>query len=69
MNIRSQWFGDFIKWFFNASPNWVDERTSSQKAAGTPPRVNRRVASGDRRRDPVLRSASQRRIDRRGNCG
>jgi len=24
--MKNQWLGDFVKWFFNASPFWVDER-------------------------------------------
>jgi hypothetical protein len=26
MKTRASWLDDFVKWFFNASPVWVDER-------------------------------------------
>jgi len=26
MNPRMRWLSGFVKWFFNASPFWVDER-------------------------------------------
>jgi len=24
--MKTSWLDDFVKWFFNASPMWVDER-------------------------------------------
>jgi hypothetical protein len=24
--MKTQWLDDFVRWFFNASPFWVDER-------------------------------------------
>ena len=24
--MKTSWLDDFVKWFFNASPQWVDER-------------------------------------------
>lgn len=64
MKIRSQWLDDFMKWFFNASPMWVDERQGLMDGVDNEP-ANRRSLD-DRRRDPDSRD-SARHADRRSN--
>lgn len=56
--VRSGWFDDFVKWFFNASPVWVDERSMAREEASRSPRANRRTVD-DRRSHPDPRGASQ----------
>ena len=63
MKARTGWLDRFVKWFFNASPLWVDEREAEESR--TPPQRDRRAANGERRRNPESRqvnlSAQQRR--------
>ena len=54
MNSRSSWLDGFVKWFFNASPQWVDDQ---QPAQAEGPRRDRRAANGERRRNPEARQA------------
>ena len=56
MKISSQWLDDFVKWFFNASPVWVDPRSSVDDVTSLS--YNRRV-HGERRRDADTRGTSQ----------
>jgi hypothetical protein len=63
MNSRSRWLDGFVKWFFNASPLWVDERQPVH--AERPPR-DRRAANGERLRNPEARQAGLRAHQRRG---
>lgn len=54
MNLRSRWLNGFVKWFFNASPLWVDEReleATRVSAMPAAPRRERRAANGERRRE------------------
>lgn len=63
MKVRSQWLDDFMKWFFNASPMWVDERHAVMQGPHTE-LANRRTLA-DRRRDPDRDSFQP--ADRRSN--
>ena len=45
------WLDGFVKWFFNASPVWVDERDDARPTVDTSAPRERRV-HGDRRRRP-----------------
>ena len=57
------WLDGFVKWFFNASPVWVDERDDALPTVDTSLPRERRV-HGDRRRrlDPhgSLKAADRR---------
>jgi hypothetical protein len=54
MNSRSSWLDGFVKWFFNASPQWVDKQQPAQSEG---PQRDRRAANGERRRNPEARQA------------
>ena len=60
MNARARWFDDFVKWFFNASPMWVDERKILRATPQSGEPLNRRGPARDRRRGPDPRGARQR---------
>jgi len=32
--MKTQWLDDFVRWFFNASPFWVDERKIWRPTSG-----------------------------------
>ena len=54
MNSRARWLDGFVKWFFNASPLWVDEREAEamrDTMRRMPPLHDRRAANGERRRE------------------
>jgi hypothetical protein len=54
MNPRMRWLNSFVKWFFNASPLWVDEReveATRGRMSPLPPLRDRRAANGERRRE------------------
>jgi hypothetical protein len=61
---RNTWLDGFVRWFFNASPVWVDEHDDARPAIDTSTPRERRV-QGDRRRhaDPrgSLETADRRR--------
>jgi hypothetical protein len=57
MKAKGSWLDGFVKWFFNASPLWVDERTLPGDPFEPPVPRNRRVL-GDRRRHPDRREAT-----------
>jgi hypothetical protein len=48
---RNTWLDGFVKWFFNASPVWVDERDDARSPVDPDVPRERRV-QGDRRRRP-----------------
>ena len=53
--MSARWLDGFVKWFFNASPLWVDEReteASREAMRRVPPIRDRRAANGERRREP-----------------
>lgn len=50
MNVRSQRLEDFFKWFFNASPVWVDERSELDELPSRADRANRRCLEDRRQR-------------------
>jgi len=54
MNPRMRWLSGFVKWFFNASPLWVDERqveAMRDPVTRAAPLRERRAANGERRRE------------------
>lgn len=54
LKSRSRWLDGFVKWFFNASPLWVDERELEAMREPTrrvAPLRDRRAANGERRRE------------------
>jgi len=57
MKTRASWLDGFVKWFFNASPVWVDERDVVKEPFQDVPR-NRRVHA-DRRRHVEARDGTQ----------
>jgi hypothetical protein len=56
MKISAQWLDDFVKWFFNASPLWVDPRDGTNEAAG---HAHERRVQGERRRGAGDRGSSK----------
>jgi len=65
MKTRASWLDGFVKWFFNASPVWVDERDVAREPFETETAVPRdRRVQADRRRHadtPVGAPADRRR--------
>jgi len=53
---RDGWLDGFVKWFFNASPVWVDERHGTLPPVDASVPRERRV-HGDRRRRPDPRGS------------
>jgi hypothetical protein len=53
---HNTWLDGFVKWFFNASPVWVDERDDARSPVDTHVQRERRV-HGDRRRRPEPRGS------------
>ena len=66
MNVNAQtgWFDDFLRWFFNASPFWVDERKILRTPSIPHRGVERRANPRDRRRGQAPRTASMGYADR-----
>jgi hypothetical protein len=54
---RPQWLDDFVRWFFNASPVWVDERKLTNDGPSAPVENRRTVA--DRRHHEDSHGARQ----------
>ena len=59
MKARASWLDGFVKWFFNASPVWVDERDVARQPVEPhpfePARPRERRVHGDRRRHADVR--------------
>jgi hypothetical protein len=53
---RNSWLDGFVKWFFNASPVWVEERDDTRPPVDASVLPDRRV-HGDRRRHPDPRES------------
>ena len=54
MNAQVSWLDGFVKWFFNASPVWFDERRVALEPGIPGQQVDRRSRFDDRRRDAVV---------------
>ena len=54
--VHNSWLDGFVKWFFNASPVWIDERDDARPAFGSTEPRNRRV-NADRRHRPDPRGS------------
>lgn len=65
MNACMGWFDGFVKWFFNASPVWVDERRILKDSSDLQVPMDRRAALLDRRRSAEKHSATTQSTDRR----
>lgn len=65
MNARVGWLDDFVKWFFNASPVWVDERSILKDSPNLQVPADRRAALHDRRPSAEMHSATTQSTDRR----
>jgi len=57
MKARASWLDGFVKWFFNASPAWVDERELRQQPFEPVVPRNRRVHPDRRRHADALDGA------------
>jgi hypothetical protein len=58
--MKTQWLDDFVKWFFNASPFWVDERKIWKPSADCEygdRREHRRDDNDSRRSQRMTRSS------------
>lgn len=49
MNAQMRWFDEFVRWFFNASPLWVDERKVLRAPFEPRRTIERRATPRDRR--------------------